>query len=308
MIRRCLSLILLWPALVLGAAGGAASPGVAAVAAIDPAQSPSTAPSRPFTREPSAPASPPHPSAAALPAEAGGEYQLGAGDLLKINVFGYPDMSADVRVDEAGSITYAYVGQLEVGGHSARDVETLVASRLTSGGFIRSPQVSVLVADYRSQKVSVMGQVARPGPYPLRKASSVIDLLAEAGGVINAIAADEATLLHADGSKVTIDLFGLFNGSAGQNVPVMAGDTIYIPKASQFYVYGEVQRPGTYRLERNMTVSQAISMGGGLTPRGTERRATVKRRDAQGKEVKVGVKGSDMLQADDVLLIKESLF
>src|SRR4051812_4121014 len=158
---------------------------------------------------------------------AGSEYQLGAGDLLKINVFGYPDMSADVRVDEGGSITYAYVGQLEVGGHSARDVETLVAQRLTSGGFIRSPQVSVLVADYRSQRVSVMGQVARPGPYPLRKASSVIDLLAEAGGVINAIAADEATLLHADGSKVSIDLFELFQGNPGQNVPVAAGDTIY---------------------------------------------------------------------------------
>jgi polysaccharide export outer membrane protein len=242
------------------------------------------------------------------PATADGEYQLGAGDLLRINVFGYPDMSADVRVDEGGSITYAYVGQLEVGGHSARDVETLVAQRLTSGGFIRSPQVSVLIADYRSQKVSVMGQVTRPGSYPLRKASSVIDLLAEAGGVINPIAADEATLLRADGSKIAIDLYELFNGNPSQNVPVIGGDTIYIPKAAQFYIYGEVQRPGTYRLERNMTVSQAISTGGGLTPRGTERRATVKRRDPQGKEVKVSVKGSDLLQPDDVLLVKESLF
>lgn len=244
-----------------------------------------------------------------IPADSGAsEYRLGPGDLLRINVYGYPDMSADVRVDEAGSITYAYVGQLEVGGHSARDVETLVAHRLESGGFIRSPQVSVLVADYRSQRVSVMGQVARPGPYPLRKASSVIDLLAEAGGVTSGVAADEATLLRADGSKVAIDLVGLFSGEAGQNVPVSAGDTIYVPKAAQFYIYGEVQRPGTYRLERNMTVSQAISLGGGLTPRGTERRATVKRRDAHGKEVRVSVKGSDFLQPDDVLLIKESLF
>src|SRR4029453_11379352 len=154
------------------------------------------------------------------------EYRLGAGDLLKINVYGYPDMSADVRVDESGSITYAYVGQLEVGGHSAREVETLVAQRLASGGFIRSPQVSVLVSDYRSQKVSVMGQVARPGQYPLRKSSSVIDLLPEAGGVINASAADEATLLRSDGSKISIDLFELFSGNAGQNVPVIGGDTI----------------------------------------------------------------------------------
>jgi len=236
------------------------------------------------------------------------EYRLGAGDLLKINVYGYPDMSADVRVDESGSISYAYVGQVAVGGHSARDVESLVAKKLTDGGFIRSPQVSVLVSDYRSQKVAVMGQVSRPGQYPLRKTSSVIDLLAEAGGVVNTMAADEATLLRADGSKRSIDLFKLFEGDPEQNSAVMAGDTIYVPKASQFYVYGEVQRPGTYKLERNMTVSQAISMGGGLTPRGTERGAKVKRRNEQGKETRIGVKGSDLLQPDDVLVIKESLF
>jgi polysaccharide biosynthesis/export protein len=246
--------------------------------------------------------------AAAVTAADPGEYRLGAGDLLKINVYGYPDMSADVRVDEAGSISYAYVGQLAVGGHSARDVEALVAEKLTTGGFIRSPQVSVLVSDYRSQKVGVMGQVGRPGQYPLRKASSVMDLLAEAGGVVNATAADQATLLRADGSKRAIDLFALFEGDPEQNSIVAAGDTIYVPRASQFYVYGEVQRPGTYRLERNMTVSQAISAGGGLTPRGTERRATVKRRNEQGKETRIGVKGSDLLLPDDVLVIKESLF
>jgi polysaccharide export outer membrane protein len=236
------------------------------------------------------------------------EYRLGAGDLLKINVYGYPDMTADVRVDEGGSISYAYVGQVAVGGRSARDVESLVAQKLTSGGFLRSPQVSVLVSDYRSQKVAVMGQVGRPGQYPLRKASSVMDLLAEAGGVVNAAAADEATLLRADGTKRSIDLFALFDGNPEQNPAVASGDTIYVPRASQFYVYGEVQRPGTYKLERNMTVSQAISAGGGLTPRGTERRATVKRRNEQGKEVKVSVKGADLLQPDDVLVIKESLF
>jgi polysaccharide export outer membrane protein len=248
------------------------------------------------------------PAAAAAGDNESVEYRLGAGDLLKINVYGYPDMSADVRVDEAGSISYAYVGQLAVGGRSARDVESLVASKLSSGGFIRSPQVSVLVADYRSQKVAVMGQVNRPGQYPLRKSSSVIDLLAEAGGIVNATAADEATLLHSDGSKLSIDLFALFDGDPTQNSPVSAGDTIYVRRASQFYIYGEVQRPGTYRLERNMTVSQAISSGGGLTPRGTDRRATVKRRNEQGKETRITVKGSDLLQPDDVLVVRESLF
>jgi polysaccharide export outer membrane protein len=238
----------------------------------------------------------------------GTEYRVGPGDLLRINVFGYPDMTADVRLDESGSLSYAYVGQVEAGGHSAHEVESIVARRLQDGGFIRIPQVSVLVVEYRSQTVAVMGQVAKAGSYPLMKPSTVIDLLADAGGAINMLAADEATLIRADGTRVPIDLFELFQGDTAQNAVVQGGDTLYVPRAPQFYIYGEVQRPGAYRLERRMTVSQAISAGGGLTPRGTEHRATVKRKDSAGKERRIGVRAADLLQPDDVLLIKESIF
>jgi polysaccharide biosynthesis/export protein len=236
------------------------------------------------------------------------EYRLGVGDLVRVNVFGYPDMTADVRVDEVGSIRYALVGSLAVVGRSTREVETNLALRLTEGGFIRNPQVSVLVTEYRSQKVGVMGQVARPGQYPLTQLTRVLDVLAEAGGVVAGAAADRATLLRADGSKIEIDLFALFDGNPEHNAAVSAGDTVYVPRAAQFYIYGEVQRPGTYRLERRMTVSQAISAGGGLTPRGTERRTEIKRRLADGDETVVAVRGSDFLEPDDVLLVKESLF
>jgi polysaccharide export outer membrane protein len=238
----------------------------------------------------------------------GADYVLGSGDLVRVSVFGYPDMTADVRVDEFGSIRYALVGSLPVAGRSTRDVETLLARRLTDEGFIRNAQVSVLITEYMSRKVAVMGEVARPGQYALTQSKRVIDLLAEAGGVVAGLASDKAVLLRADGSKVPVDLFELFQGNPEHNVGVVPGDTLYVPRAAQFYVYGEVQRPGTYRLERSLTVSQAISAGGGLTPRGTERRATVKRRDAKGTEAEVAVRGSDVLEPDDVLLIKESLF
>lgn len=238
----------------------------------------------------------------------GTDYTLGAGDLVRISVFGYPDMTADVRVDELGSIRYALVGALSVAGHSTRDVEGIIARRLADGGFIRSPQVSVLITEYESRKVAVMGEVNRPGQYPLTQSKRVLELLAEAGGVVTAMAADRATLLRSDGSKVDIDLHALFTGNPEHNVAIVPGDTLFVPKASQFYIYGAVQRPGTYRLERRMTVSQAISAGGGLTPRGTERRATVKRRSDSGDERELEVRGADLLQPDDVLLIKESLF
>lgn len=236
------------------------------------------------------------------------DYVLGSGDLVRVSVFGYPDMTADVRVDEFGSIRFALVGSLVVQGRSTREVETLLARRLADEGFIRNPQVSVLITEYLSRKAAVMGEVTKPGQYALTQSKRVLDLLAEAGGVVTGIASDKATLLRADGSKVAIDLFELFQGNPEHNVGVMPGDTLYVPRAAQFYIYGEVQRPGTYRLERAMTVSQAISAGGGLTPRGTERRATVKRRDANGAEIVVDVRGADALQPDDVLLVKESLF
>jgi polysaccharide biosynthesis/export protein len=236
------------------------------------------------------------------------DYVLGAGDRVRVSVFGYPDMTADVRVDEFGSIRYALVGSLVVTGHSTREVETTLAQRLADGGFIKSPQVSVLITEYQSRKVAVMGEVAKPGQYALTQRSKVLDLLAEAGGVVTGMASEGATLLRADGTRLDVDLFRLFQGDPVQNVTIEPGDTLYVPRAAQFYVYGEVQRPGTYRLERQMTVSQAISAGGGLTPRGTERRATVKRRDKDGDEEVVAVRGFDQLQPDDVLLIKEARF
>jgi len=236
------------------------------------------------------------------------DYVLGTGDLVRVGVFGYPDMTADVRVDEFGSIRYALIGSLTVAGRSTREVEMALAQRLADGGFIRSPQVSVLITEYLSRKVAVMGEVSKPGQYALTQRSKVLDLLAEAGGVVTGMAADTATLLRADGSKFDVDLFALFQGNSEHNPAISPGDTLYVPRASQFYIYGEVQRPGTYRLERRMTVSQAISAGGGLTPRGTERRAAVKRRGSDGIETLVDVRGSDFLAPDDVLLIKESLF
>jgi polysaccharide export outer membrane protein len=118
-------------------------------------------------------------------------------------------------------------------------------------------------------------------------------------------AADEATLIRKDGSKSTLDLQRLFDGDPTQNPTVNGGDTIYVPRAPQFYIYGEVQKPGMYRLERNMTVSRAISAGGGLTPKGSERRVVVKRRDAGGKERTLSLDGSSAILPDDVIYVKQ---
>jgi polysaccharide biosynthesis/export protein len=114
--------------------------------------------------------------------------------------------------------------------------------------------------------------------------------------------------LRRDGRSQVIDLEALFSGDASQNPAVAHGDTINVPRAPRFYIYGEVQKPGAYRLDRNMTLSRAISAGGGLTARGSERRAVVKRRDKSGRELSASIDSSDPIREDDVLYVKESLF
>jgi polysaccharide export outer membrane protein len=236
------------------------------------------------------------------------DYRLGAGDLLKIVVFDHDELSVDARISQTGNITFPLVGQVPVAGLSTRDAELLLAQHLMEGGFVKQPQVSVLVSEYQSQKVSVMGQVTKAGQYPLDASKKVLDVLAMAGGVLNDTAADDATLVRADGNRVSIDLQKLFDGDPTMNLGVHDGDTVFVRHAPQFYIYGEVQHPGEYRLARNTTISQAISIGGGLTPRGTQRGAIIKRLDVQGKERKYSVGDEEVLQPNDVLLIKASLF
>jgi polysaccharide biosynthesis/export protein len=236
------------------------------------------------------------------------DYRLGAGDLLRIVVFDHDEFNADARISQSGNITFPLVGQVPVAGLSTRGAELLLARHLIDGGFVKQPQVSVLVSEYQSQKVSVMGQVAKPGQYPLDSSKKVLDALALAGGVLNDTAADDVTLVRADSSRVVIDLQKLFDGDPAVNLGVKEGDTVFVAHAPQFYIYGQVQHPGQYRLGRITTISQAIAIGGGLTPRGTQRRAIVKRLDSQGKEHKYSAGDEDVLQPNDVLLIKERLF
>jgi polysaccharide biosynthesis/export protein len=244
------------------------------------------------------------------------DYAIGPGDLLQISVSGYQELAINARVSENGTISFPYLKPLTVVGKSSSGVETLIAQSLTQGEIIKNPQVSVLVVDYQSQMASVMGQVNKPGQFPLMTSRRVIDLLAQAGGPIvgqagvpnTGVAGGEATLMRADGSSLKIDLGALFGGDQSQNVNVAGGDTIYVPRAPQFYVYGEVQKAGVYQLQRQMTVAQAISAGGGLTPRGSDRLILLKRRDEHGNEYQTSVRNTELLQPDDVIVVKQSLF
>ena len=240
------------------------------------------------------------------------EYVLGPGDIVRITVFQNPDLTTETRVSENGTLTFPLIGSITVGGQSTTKAESTIATRLREGGFVLMPQVNVLPVQIRGNQVAVLGQVNRPGRFPMETANlRLTDMLAIAGG-ISSNGADKVVLVGVrDGKQIRreIDIPALFmNGDLANDVLVSGGDLIYVHRAPVYYIYGEVQRAGAYRLERGMSVMQGLAVGGGATVRGTMRGLRVHRRDADGALKVIEPQLDDLLQVDDVIYVKESLF
>jgi polysaccharide biosynthesis/export protein len=240
------------------------------------------------------------------------EYVLSPGDVVRITVFQNPDLTTEARVSETGTLTFPLVGSVTVGGQSVSAAEASIAARLREGGFVLKPHVNILPLQMRGNQVVVLGQVERPGRYPLETFNQrLADMVAAAGGV--AEDGSERVVLSGmrDGRpmRVEVDLASIFEHDGHErNVPLVGGDMIYVERAPVFYIYGQVQRPGVFRLERDMSVIQALAAGGGLTARGTMRGLRVHRRDESGKLQIIEPGLDDLLLPNDVVHLRESLF
>ena len=235
---------------------------------------------------------------------------LGMGDMVRVTVFRNPDLTTEARVSERGTIVFPMLGEIPVAGLTPSQASAQIAQKLRDGRFVVNPEVTVSIAQVNSRQVSVLGNVNKPGRYPLDSVNvKLTDVLATAGGVGPA-GADMVTIVSAsNGKKADVDLAAMFrNGDLTKNLDLQPGDTIYVHRAPMVYVYGEVQKGGAYRLEPNMTVMQAIALASGITPRGTERGIKLTRRDAAGSVKKIDVSLTDPVQSDDVIYIRESLF
>ncbi len=237
-------------------------------------------------------------------------YRLAAGDSIRISLFQNPDMTLETRVSEDSTITYPLIGSIAIGGLELGAAEKKIATALKDGGFFKQPQVNIQLVEVRGNKVAVLGQVNKAGTFPLVTTTRVSQMLAEAGGQ-NQYGADRVVLTGTrDGQPFQreIDIDALYRDKSDEDVVLAGGDTIYVPRAPMFYIYGEVLRPGSYRLDRNMTMRQAISAGGGLTLRGTERRLKVVRVTPQGTSEKLPVELDEPVQPGDVVYVAESYF
>ncbi len=246
------------------------------------------------------------------PSQVKPDYPLGVGDAIRIQVFQNPDLTIETRVSENGSITYPLIGAVEIGGLSIAAAEKKIADALQKGGFIQKPQVNIALTQIRGNQVAVLGQVLRPGRFPLESASTRLsDMLANAGGATPT--GDDIAIVTGlrDGQpfRKQINIASIFLGEKLQDdIVLQAGDSIYVHRAPVFYIYGEAQRPGSFRVERNMTVMQALALGGGPTTRGSEKRLRLHRKATDGSIQQVEPKLTDPVLPNDVIYVKESIF
>lgn len=238
-------------------------------------------------------------------------YLLGGGDTVNITVYDQPDLKTQARISQDdGTIIFPLLGEVAIAGLTPEAAARKIEGLLKEGGFIKAPQVTLAVQEFTSQKIPVMGQVNNPGEYSLKGESRVVDLITQAGGV-KADAADVIVVVKNEAGKSVrheIDLLKFYAGDMTQNIKVSKDDFILVPKMDAFYIHGEVKRPGMYRLERGMTAVQALSVGGGITERGSLKGMKATRRKADGQTEKIGIELTDLLQPDDVLYVKERLF
>ena len=237
---------------------------------------------------------------------------LGDGDTVRVTVFQNPELTTETRISERGTISFPLVGEVELAGLTRAAAEARIAARLKDGQFVRNPQVGIELVTVRSRQVSVLGQVARPGRYALDGARMTLtDVLALAGGIAPA-GDDTVTVVTRRGGKpetLHINVPAIYrSGLLAKDIALESGDAVFVPRAPVFYIYGEVQRPGMYRLEPGMTVMQALSVGGGLTPRGTERGLQIRRNAADGEPRTIAAGLSAKVDPEDVIFVKESLF
>ena len=237
---------------------------------------------------------------------------LGPGDTVRITAFRYPNLTTEARLSEEGKVTMPLLGEVMLQGLTPDQAAKHIADRRENGNYLKDPQIGVAVLQARSRQVSVLGMVTHPGRYVLDGASArVTDVIALAGG-LQPGAADSATVQRFRSGKAEsrqVDLLArLPGGDPSTNVAIARGDSVFVPRAPVFYIYGEVKQGGAYRLEPQITVTQAIALAGGITPRGSERRVHLRRRapDGQWREWRPGL--TDPIVAGDVIFVRESMF
>ena len=287
--------------ILIALAGGCAH--ALAQAQAPAAQRAAFAPAAPSATEAAAPA-------AQLPP--GTDYIVGPQDVLNVRIYGEDKLSGKIRIDNDGSFPFEYLGRVKAEGMTTAQIETYLAKAL-GDGYLRNPQVSVEVIEYRSQSVFVTGEVRSPNKYMLPGNSTLMDVLTLAGSVTpNAGTWVQIThvrqgaevlgpVVSAD-YDIRVNLRDIQTGKA-QNVKMRDGDTIFVPKAERVWVVGQVRNPQGVVHEEGMTVFEAIAAAGGITEKGSNSRIEIVRIE-NGQRKSIDAKQTDVLKPGDQVNVR----
>ena len=253
-------------------------------------------------------------------------YRLGPEDEIEIRVWDHDDLTRKTRVGLDGNISFPFVGEIRAQGLSLADLQKEIERRL-GPKYIIDPRVSITVLEYKSRKFFVVGNVQKPGTYPLTKPIRVVEAISQAGGIASGtmskpLSGAVAVIIRAQpgekldqpkmpdkipaSQKITVSLSGALAGDPKQNLEIKNGDTVYIPNLI-YYVTGEVKKPDRYPYEENMTVLMAVTTAGGFTDKASPRRTYIIRENSGVKEkVKTGM--DDPIRAGDTIVVPESWF
>lgn len=245
-------------------------------------------------------------------------FVIGPNDRIRITVWNHANISGEYSVERDGTFTFPLIGRVDAGGLTVEALEGELR-RLLADGFYRNPQVTATVLENRSRRIYVMGEVRTPGTYPITGDLSLIEALARAGSTA-ASAADHALIIHtanasgplvpgqdASASMTHVDLRRLAGGQDLSDVTVHDGDTVFVPRAANIFVYGQVRNPGSYPIGQDTTVRQALALAGGASEYGALNRIRIIR-VVDGKQVDLKVKMDDQLRAGDTLIVPERYF
>jgi polysaccharide biosynthesis/export protein len=245
------------------------------------------------------------------------ETAIGSGDLLKISVFGVNTFDEEVRVSDRGDISLPLIGDVPVAGLNTDEAQSLIRKKLIDGNFMVHPEVSVFEKEYATQGVAVLGEVQKPGVYPLLGPHHLFDVLSFAGGMTPK-AGPEVTITHHDrpDQPQNVTLAGDVAKSTAANVNILPGDTVVVSKAGIVYVVGDVKSPAGVVMVNGseMTVVKALAMAGGANPTASLNGAKIIRRTPQGpqeipillKQILAAKAADPRLEAEDIVFVPSS--
>lgn len=264
---------------------------------------------QPAKTQDTAPAPPP-------PSNSSPSVFLGPADLLDISVYGVPELSEKARVNNSGDVYLPLIDYVHVGGLTPEEAQSVIEKRLSDGGFVNNPHVILLVSESATSSVTLIGEVAHPGPYNVAGERHILDLISVAGGFTDK-ASRAITVTHRSDSShtVTVKLPADFTPSDPSNVVVEPGDTIVVKRGPVFYVVGDVGKPSAFISDsENLTILKAIALAGGANKTAAMGGTTILRRTPEGtQQIKVPLKKimsakvKDMpMQSEDILFVPSS--